>query len=1507
MDYEQISTKDLLGTKSKNAYPKTIIDKINLISMSSDNKYNIVGSASYLVQKYYADIDVIEKIIGKNTNDTINGFIKKLKSVVKKIDSTDLIYFSDFKAGLDNRYNINIGILKNGIFTPSKDVDEKVKKLFNEKLLNLTEYTAITEALKSKTSLSYDIISETLRMRKIVRWTQDEITKGFKILPGKVKLELKKALTEDTTVKLDTIIVVNDNFLELTNVLLLGEKSGSKIKYYDSKANNEVANTIENLKEDVEKLYYSEMFYSPFKASKRLFSLIRLMINNRIGDEEDNLAYVEDILPLITEDTSLLYQQKSFLEACSRLAAIGVPLPDKTFRKQLDNIKFVLPTCKILSKAQVKIANGLIEKIQGAPKKEKKKYIDLLVTEFTRTINVYTDIYLKENDLIIVPKEYLPAQLKYVRSDNLIDDAEEGIIDEKEIEKLDKLLESGDKQEAKEAEKIVNKKIDSKDKELKKNEQIDKSKKYVDKVIDKNFGAEIRKIDKMAPKEVTKLSKDIKSSLDPIKKEVEKKFGESAASIFPSSSSYPSYIGTTSGRSRLDKTNTSIEILSDLIKNKLKKTTKAKEKKLEPEEKKSEPKEKKPEPEDDDLEFSKDDTETDEEEMIPDEEEVIPGPYEEMMPDEEIIPEEEPVMAPEVKEEDEEIMMPPEDEEEEDEEQEKSDRIQKEIKRAQEEMEPMQYLEYFEPEPVQIMEEADSSELRTNLEQQAKNEMEQRLALEYSKKQEDLRREQEALLRSKIAEQAAAVSRKQVARQKKEEMKRERAAFANEQQIFEEEQKKAKEEADRIEAIRLDNLKKEEEQKIKAQEIAILQKEIDERNAELATKLQEFEKQQEDYKAIILEFDNENKKLKKKQNEYNAKIKKQREDEDNAREKLKNREDEVKKLEEKVTTRNKNSAKIETDVNAKLKNLAVREKQLEENSKQNDIRMQQINQKEIELKTQQDKLSEEREKIIQLQAEINSLNEDGKKEFAEQIESLKRVNEKNILDMENLRKEQEELTIYKSTLETETAELTNKLNEYDNEKKKLEQELIQLRETIEQNNRDLEAKKLELNTQQQAFDATIKEISDELEKSKAIIIEDELQINELNKILKEKEELINKQLEEINQDKINIESVEALQEQIQEGKDTIIPDELSPVAEEEVLEPIEEVVEPVEEVVETKLVNPYDTDALIEFVENNRGKTTDEVIIIVIRCVYQDFINYLLSSTISKFGNTIDDVRTTFPGYTYVPDYPYITGTIENTKDQLIQTLIDVEKRTGIDTTLIRGDILTAYNYYILKLKESDKPIISSPPETIPEPLPEITVEPKPEKQYTITKKEPKETKKEPKETKKKPKETKKEPEETEKQPEEKQTTFGVAFNAVMKDTFKNKKDRESISNKYNNLKQKQKDSLVKIWERADDDNIKIRYQEGDFSLMEILNGTSRTGDGGQRSITSAIEKKIDAALDGYSFKSVEDPKFDLLLIAYLDYIIPEELPESDIVLYQTHVVTMINQFKKYLARKNKK
>lgn len=496
MSHEGISGKELLGTKLKNAYPKNIIDKINLISLNNDKKYTIVGSASYLVQKYYADIDVIQEFVGKNFNDILNKFIKNLKSVINKIDSTDLIYFSDFKAGIDERYAIDVGTLRNGLYTPSSNLSKKVKELFEKELLNPTEYASINDALKFTNSLSYDIISETLRLRKIVRWKQDEISKGWKMLPGKVKYELKKALTADTTVKLDTIIVVNNNFLELTNVVLLGEKSGNKIKYYDSKANNLRANTVEFLKEDVEKLYYSELFYSPFKASKRLFSLIRLMVNSNIGDEEDNLNYIEEILPLITEDTSLLYQQKSFLEACDRLISIGVTLPEKTFKKQLDNIKFILPTCKILSKAQVKVANGIIEKMETAKKGEKKKYLDLLITELTRTINVYTDIYLKENDLIIVPKVYLPAQLKYLRVDNLIDDADEGIISDTEMNKLDEILEKGSKDAIKNAEKMVKNKIDQ---QANDNKVVKEPIKKADNLINKKFAKDRRQVNKIPP------------------------------------------------------------------------------------------------------------------------------------------------------------------------------------------------------------------------------------------------------------------------------------------------------------------------------------------------------------------------------------------------------------------------------------------------------------------------------------------------------------------------------------------------------------------------------------------------------------------------------------------------------------------------------------------------------------------------------------------------------------------------------------------------------------------------------------------------------------------------------------------------------------------------------------------------------------------------------------------------------------------------------------------------
>src|SRR5690606_30009255 len=134
--------------------------------------------------------------------------------IVKNVSKREDIYFSDFKAGEDKRYDIDIGKLNNGVYKPSKNLDKNIRTLFNSKLLNLKEYTQIMDILRSnkRDSESYDIINEIIRLRKVIRWTEKEILAGNKKLAANKSYTLKQGLLDKTVVKLDTIANVNNNF-----------------------------------------------------------------------------------------------------------------------------------------------------------------------------------------------------------------------------------------------------------------------------------------------------------------------------------------------------------------------------------------------------------------------------------------------------------------------------------------------------------------------------------------------------------------------------------------------------------------------------------------------------------------------------------------------------------------------------------------------------------------------------------------------------------------------------------------------------------------------------------------------------------------------------------------------------------------------------------------------------------------------------------------------------------------------------------------------------------------------------------------------------------------------------------------------------------------------------------------------------------------------------------------------------------------------------------------------
>jgi len=98
---------------------------------------------------------------------------------------------------------------------------------------------------------------------KKLRWTENELHAGFKIVNGEKKI-LEQALQEKMMVKLDLIIPIADRFAEV-NIIYRFHKKESKQEI------------IESLQEDIKK--YSSI--NSMKALKRLYSILLLEKKNK--------------------------------------------------------------------------------------------------------------------------------------------------------------------------------------------------------------------------------------------------------------------------------------------------------------------------------------------------------------------------------------------------------------------------------------------------------------------------------------------------------------------------------------------------------------------------------------------------------------------------------------------------------------------------------------------------------------------------------------------------------------------------------------------------------------------------------------------------------------------------------------------------------------------------------------------------------------------------------------------------------------------------------------------------------------------------------------------------------------------------------------------------------------------------------------------------------------------------------------------------------------------------
>ncbi|SRR6266568_111690 len=404
-----------LASRQPYSYPQPIKDEINLVAAQ---KVPVsYGSYKSRIQKYPGDIDLYEIVEGNSRNEVINSFEKKFKKIVQAIISRKMHYFSEVKAGVDDRYDIDIGEIKNGFYHPPRNLGEVIMGLYERKLLTKEESKIIMEIIikHQKTGKldadDYDVINYIIREHYILRWFVHDILKG-KIVKNGRTITLKEALGHDSLLKLDELTFLLGNAVEVTNVYLLGyypDPDSSELKFL-----NPLNHSVLGLQGEIEKLYYSNMFYNPFKMVKRIFSLLKYpeYFRNTFAEEIQRKLF-----SFISSNTSQLYQMKSELSTIELIVQKSKVIPYEAIQKQADIIIEKLATNIDLTDKQVLSMTENILNISSS--KERDIILDnleVILNQMKYLINYQTIYYLGKVGLNPPPQDLLlPPKAKYNR------------------------------------------------------------------------------------------------------------------------------------------------------------------------------------------------------------------------------------------------------------------------------------------------------------------------------------------------------------------------------------------------------------------------------------------------------------------------------------------------------------------------------------------------------------------------------------------------------------------------------------------------------------------------------------------------------------------------------------------------------------------------------------------------------------------------------------------------------------------------------------------------------------------------------------------------------------------------------------------------------------------------------------------------------------------------------------------------------------------------------------
>lgn len=276
------------------SYPHDVLRIINAMSFNKGRDVRIMGSMALRSQAYAADYDCFEVV--KKTENSVEEsqrkLVKEFQGIVRAVKKVPNCFITDIKAGSVEEWRVipeKASIKGNKIV--HLDINacrNKIVELENTGILTRAQADSYLEKLNyNMTPEQFVIIKKDIRPN-IVRWTADDIERGYKNLKGGKQFTLEEAFTSPVITKLDLIGWVQGNrFAEFSMIYKF---------YHKGKPLNLHNDDVEQaLKENI--LYYS-LENNWFKVAKRMFSY------SRFHDDEQMLR---KITPLLNSDIGRLY------------------------------------------------------------------------------------------------------------------------------------------------------------------------------------------------------------------------------------------------------------------------------------------------------------------------------------------------------------------------------------------------------------------------------------------------------------------------------------------------------------------------------------------------------------------------------------------------------------------------------------------------------------------------------------------------------------------------------------------------------------------------------------------------------------------------------------------------------------------------------------------------------------------------------------------------------------------------------------------------------------------------------------------------------------------------------------------------------------------------------------------------------------------------------------------------------------------------------------------------